>query len=39
LVAGGATAVLALLLNDLDGVAVGGIVAVAATSRLVQKLN
>src|SRR2546425_13295707 len=37
LVAGGATAVLALFLKDLDGVAVGGIVAVAATSRLVPK--
>jgi len=39
LIAGGATAVLALFLNDLDGVAFGGIVAVVATSRLVQKLN
>jgi hypothetical protein len=39
LVAGGVTAVLALFLNDLDGVAFGAIVAVAATSRLVQKLN
>ena len=39
LVAGGATTLLALFLNDLDGVAVGAIVVVAATSRLVQKLN
>jgi len=39
LLAGGATTLLALFLNDLDGVAVGAIVAVAATSRLVQKLN
>jgi hypothetical protein len=39
LVAGGVTAVLALFLNDIDGVVFGGIVAVAATSRLVQKLN
>ena len=39
LVAGGATTVLTLFLNDLDGVAIGAIVAVAATSRLVQKLN
>src|SRR5438876_10822917 len=39
LVAGGATTLLALFLNDLDGVAIGAIVAVAATSRLVQKLN
>jgi hypothetical protein len=39
LVAGGATTLLALFLNDIDGVAVGAIVAVAATSRLVQKLN
>jgi len=39
LVAGGATTVLTLFLNDLDGVAIGVIVAVAATSRLVQKLN
>jgi hypothetical protein len=38
-VAGGTTTVLALFLNDLDGVAIGAIVAVAATSRLLQKLN
>jgi hypothetical protein len=39
LVAGGATTLLALFLNDIDGVAIGAIVAIAATSRLVQKLN
>ena len=39
LIAGGATTLLALFLNDLDGVAVGAIVAVAETSRLVQKLS
>jgi len=39
LVAGGATTLLALFVNDVDGVAIGAIVAVAATSRLVQKLN
>ena len=39
LVAGGATTLLALFLNDLDGVTVGAIVAVAATFRLVQKPN
>lgn len=39
LVAGGATALLAVFLNDLDGVAFGAIVAVAATTRLVQKLS
>ena len=39
MVAGGATTLLALFLNDLDGVAIGAIVAVVATSRLVQKLN
>jgi MFS superfamily sulfate permease-like transporter len=39
LIAGGATTLLALFLNDLDGVAIGAVVAVAATSRLVQKLN
>lgn len=39
LVAGGATALLAIFLNDLDAVAIGAVVAVAATSRLVQKLN
>ena len=39
LVAGGATTVLAIFLNDLDAVAIGVIVAAAATSRLVQKLN
>lgn len=39
LVAGGMTTLLALFLNDLDGVAVGAIVAFAATSRLVQKLS
>ncbi len=39
LVAGGATTLLALLLNDLAGVAIGAGVAVAATFRLVQKLN
>ncbi len=39
LVAGGATALLALFLNDLDSVAIGAVVAVAATSRLVQKVN
>ena len=38
LVAGGATTLLALFLNDLDGVAIGAIIVVAATSRLVQKL-
>ncbi len=39
MIAGGATAVLAFFLNDLNGVAIGAIVAVAATSRLLQKLN
>ncbi|SRR5229473_1455384 len=39
LIAGGATTVLALSLNDLDGVTIGAIVAVAATFRLVQKLS
>jgi len=39
LVAGGATTLLALFFNDLDGVAIGASVAVAATFRLVQKLN
>ena len=39
LVAGGATTLLALFLNDLDGVAIGAGVAIAATFRLVQKLN
>jgi hypothetical protein len=39
LVAGGATTLLALFFNDLDGVAFGAVVAVAATTRLVQKLN
>jgi len=39
LVAGGATTLLALFLNDIGGVAIGAIVAVAATSRLVMKLN
>jgi len=39
LVAGGATTLLALFLNDLEGVLIGTIVAVAATFRLVQKLN
>lgn len=39
LVAGGATTLLAFFLNDLDGVAVGAIVAVAASTQLVQKLN
>ena len=39
LVAGGATTLLALFLNDIDGVAIGAIVTVAATSRLVQKQN
>jgi hypothetical protein len=39
LVAGGATTLLALFLNDLEGVLTGTIVAVAATFRLVQKLN
>jgi hypothetical protein len=38
LIAGGATTLLALFLYDLDGVAIGAIVAVAATFRLVQKL-
>ena len=38
-IAGGATTVLALFLNDLDGVAIGATVAVAATSRLLQKLT
>ena len=38
-VAGGVTTLLALFLNDLNGVAIGAIVAVAATSRLLQKLN
>jgi hypothetical protein len=38
-VAGGTTMVIALFLNDLDGVAIGAIVAVTATSRLLQKLN
>ena len=39
LVAGRATTVLALFLNDLNGVVIGAIVAVAATFRVVQKLN
>lgn len=39
LVAGGTTTVLSLFLNDIDGIAIGAIIAVAATSRLVQKLN
>jgi len=39
LVAGGVTTLLALFLNDLNSVAIGAIVAVAATSRLLQKLN
>jgi len=39
LVAGGATTVLALFLNDLNGVVIGAIVSVAATFRVVQKLN
>ncbi len=39
LVAGGATSALALFLSDLDGVIIGAIVAVAATFRVVQKLN
>src|SRR5881397_3196076 len=34
LIAGGATTLLALFLNDIDGVVVGAIVAIAATSRL-----
>jgi hypothetical protein len=39
LVAGGTTALLALFLNDLGGVAIGAVVVVAATSRLIQKLS
>ena len=39
MVAGGATTVLALFLNDLNGVVIGAIVAVAATFQVVQKLN
>jgi len=39
LVAGGATTLLALFLGDVDGVTIGAVVAVVATSRLVQKLN
>ncbi len=39
MVAGGATTLLAFFINDLDGVAIGAIVTVAATSRLIQKLN
>ena len=39
MVAGSATTVLALFLNDLNGVVIGAIVAVAATFRVVQKLN
>jgi hypothetical protein len=39
LVAGGSTTLLALLLNDIEGVAIGAIVAVVATFRLSQKLN
>ncbi|HEX9613540.1 MAG TPA: hypothetical protein VGA05_07995 [Candidatus Bathyarchaeia archaeon] len=39
LVAGGVTTLLALFLNDVNGVAIGAIVAVAATSRLLQKLD
>jgi len=39
LVAGGATTLLALFLSDVDGVAIGTVVTVVATSRLVQKLN
>ena len=39
MVAGGATTLLALFFNDLGGVAIGASVAVAATFRLVQKLN
>ncbi len=39
LVAGGATTVLALFLNDLNGVVIGAIVSIAATFRVVQKLK
>jgi len=39
LVAGGTTTLLALFLSDVDGVAIGAVVTVVATSRLVQKLN
>src|SRR5437660_3659981 len=39
LVAGGATTLLALLLSDVDGVAIGAVVTVVARCRLVQKLN
>src|SRR5438309_12016279 len=39
LVAVGATTLLALFLSDVDGVVIGAIVSVAATFRVVQKLN
>jgi hypothetical protein len=37
--AGGTTAILSLLLNDQDGLIIGGIVAVVAVSRIVQKIK
>src|SRR5256712_14028339 len=39
LVAGGATTLLALVLGDVDGVTIGAVVAVVATSRLGPQLN
>jgi hypothetical protein len=39
LVAGGATAVLALFLNDIEGVGIGAIVGAVAAFKLVQKLS
>ncbi len=39
LVAGGITTLLALFLNNVDGITIGAIVSVTATSRIVQKLN
>lgn len=38
-IAGGATVLLSLFLNDLDGIAIGALVAVIAASRIVQKRN
>lgn len=38
-IAGGVTMLLSLFLNDLDGIAIGAIVAVIAVSRIIQKRN
>jgi hypothetical protein len=38
-IAGGATVVLSLFLNDVDGLAIGSVVAVVAVSRIIQKRN